>query len=44
MPEYRAKQDKKILLPLLQAKKKLRDAMEQGGVRMKIINEKLDEV
>ena len=44
MPEYRARQDKKVLLPLLKAKKRLREAMEQGGVRMRVINEKLEEV
>ena len=44
MPEYQETQNKKPLVPLLRAKKELVKAVEQGDVRLKLVNEKLAEV
>lgn len=38
LPEYEQSKNKKILLPLLQAKKNLINVVEQGDVRLKLVN------
>ena len=44
LPAYETTKNKKPLVPLLKAKKELVKAVEQGDVRLKLVNDKLAEV
>ena len=44
MPEYERTGNKKPLVPLLQAKKELNKMIENGDVRLRLVNDKLNEV
>lgn len=44
LPAYQETGSKKRLVPLLKAKKDLENFVENAGVRMKLLNEKLSEV
>ena len=44
LPAYEETKNKKPLVPLLKAKKELMKAVEQGDVRLQLVNDKLAEV
>ena len=44
MSEYERTKNKKIMIPLLKAKKDLQKMIDTGDIRLKLVNEKLSEV